>query len=99
MQIEKVHMDGVHEFATMLCFDGKVLKIQMAVLGLWKDNKVGIEGHWCGGTKAPSERMGAEEWVCVRQGQGRSRGGGFSEKEDEELGWGHLTIKVPVDLG
>lgn len=60
----------------------------MAILGLWKDNKVSIaEGHWCGGTKAPGERMGAEEWVCVRQGQGRSLGGGFSGKEDEELGW------------
>ena len=76
MQIEKVHKDGVHEFVTMLCFDGIVLKSQMAVLGLWKDNKVSIEGHWCGGTKAPRERMGAKEWVCVRSGQGRSLGGG-----------------------
>ena len=75
MQIEKVHKDGVQEFVTMLCFDGIVLKSQMAVLGLWKDNKVSIEGHWRGGTKAPRERMGAEEWVSVRSGQGRSLGG------------------------
>ena len=25
--------------------------------------------------------------------------GGFIGKEDEELGWGHLTMKVPVHLG
>jgi len=27
------------------------------------------------------------------------RGGGFIGKEDEELGWGHLIMKVPVHLG
>lgn len=29
----------------------------------------------------------------------RKESWGFSGKEDEELGWGHLTMKVLVDLG